>query len=589
MNERVGRCPACSAPGVVGRPCPERACARQRVHFVPEDAARAALAEPPTSREPLIGLFVGDYLVVGRLGKGGFGRVLLALQRPLYRLQAAVKLLERDGLDAAATARVAARFEHEAAALAVLQHPNIVRLLHYGRYLGRPYLAMELIPGARTLRSEMNRLGFGHEGIDASGIQHILTQILNGLESAHARDIIHRDVKPENIMLQAVVGDPWHVKIVDFGLAKEVAQSRETSLVLGTVTYMAPEQIEARNLGPWTDVYAVGAIAFELMTGVRAFAGRSAKEILRAKLDPAFDPLADVASLALPAVVEQFLRRALARAPEDRFQGADEVRRALAPVFDCARAAIELGSEPPAASEEIERARLRREKVQLEREREALTSLRVKLEAERQELVAERARLETRRVGWLADAEHAALGDTAALGRPGAVVEETTEVTPRSPLLPVVAVVELERDGAREARTGWLAARPAWLAAAGAMLAVAVVVAGAAAPLLGGGAERVGEAAVARIARAARRPWCRRLWRARCGWSRRGRWGRSRRRERRPRGWRRRRGRCGRRGERCRCRCRCSRSASERRAGATGVRGRRRRRWRGRRGRGQAG
>ncbi|MCA9519106.1 MAG: serine/threonine protein kinase, partial [Myxococcales bacterium] len=343
MNERVGRCPACSAPGVVGRPCPERACARQRVHFVPEDAARAALAEPPTSREPLIGLFVGDYLVVGRLGKGGFGRVLLALQRPLYRLQAAVKLLERDGLDAAATARVAARFEHEAAALAVLQHPNIVRLLHYGRYLGRPYLAMELIPGARTLRSEMNRLGFGHEGIDASGIQHILTQILNGLESAHARDIIHRDVKPENIMLQAVVGDPWHVKIVDFGLAKEVAQSRETSLVLGTVTYMAPEQIEARNLGPWTDVYAVGAIAFELMTGVRAFAGRSAKEILRAKLDPAFDPLADVASLALPAVVEQFLRRALARAPEDRFQGADEVRRALAPVFDCARAAIELG------------------------------------------------------------------------------------------------------------------------------------------------------------------------------------------------------------------------------------------------------
>jgi serine/threonine protein kinase len=145
-------CPVCETPGPLATLCGQRTCAKQGIHCIPIAEARAAWAESSGKREPLVGQFVGEFLIVRRLGKGGFGKVLLGLQRPLYKLQAAVKLLELTGQDSRVAEKVTQKFETEASVLAVLQHPNIVRLIAYGTFENEPYLAMEFIPGGRTLQ-----------------------------------------------------------------------------------------------------------------------------------------------------------------------------------------------------------------------------------------------------------------------------------------------------------------------------------------------------------------------------------------------------------------------------------------------------
>ena len=136
----------------------------------------------------MIGARVGDYLVVALLGAGGFGKVFLALQEPLYRLRAAVKLMETVTRDEALVERLLDKFQGEAEALAVLTHPNIVRLLKYGQHDGAPYLVMEYVEGARTLQSEVRELALRGEEMLPDRVQRILEQILDGLEAAHTRE-----------------------------------------------------------------------------------------------------------------------------------------------------------------------------------------------------------------------------------------------------------------------------------------------------------------------------------------------------------------------------------------------------------------
>lgn len=388
----TGQCPNCESLGPLGVPCGERICARQGIYTIPPEAARKALLEPAGQREPLIGQLVGDYLIIGRLGKGGFGKVLLGLQRPLHKLKAAIKLVEFAGSDERVHQRVAAKFETEAAALAVLQSPHIVRLLQYGVHHGQPFMAMEFVPGSRTLQTEINRMVLGHEAMQRDVIQRVVDQTLNGLDAAHREGIIHRDIKPENIMLQDVVGDPWFVKLVDFGLAKVVEESRETSLVLGTVHYMAPEQIEAKNLGAWTDLYAVGVIAFELLIGQRPFAGKDTQLILRDKLNASYDPLARVAHLELPDAVSTFFRKALHRYPDKRFRSAAEFRDAWAKLFELTHGAPAYTNDLSSLVESADISDLRRMESSLLRQREQLEAERRALEAERRQLESERIR-----------------------------------------------------------------------------------------------------------------------------------------------------------------------------------------------------
>jgi len=297
--------------------------------------------------DPVIGQRCGDYLLVGLLGAGGFGRVYRALQLPVG-MPAAVKLLDIESATAGMAAIKLAKFEIEAQALARLSHPNIIRLFQYGQHRGAPFLAMELIENARNLWTEIELRVAESRPFLLDEVQAILMQVLAALEAAHANQIVHRDIKPENIMLQSFAGHGLFVKVLDFGLAKFTEDRSATSLLLGTPAYMAYEQLMRGPLGPWTDLYALGVLSFELMTGKRPYGGAGVQETLALKLDTAFDPWSRVDGLGFPEELRIFAAHALARESEARYGNATEFRVGLERALNALRDAGEQFTKVPA-------------------------------------------------------------------------------------------------------------------------------------------------------------------------------------------------------------------------------------------------
>ena len=308
-----GGCPSCEADGVVGAPCSTERCRRLGYHAIPtEYFERIVAATEPA--DPALGQMWGEQLLVEKLGQGGMGRVYLALQMPI-ELKTAVKLLDERLHETESP--LVDRFMGEAMALAKLTHPNIVRLLKFAIHARRPYLVMEHVDNARTLAAELRR------GLDPRTGLKVIRQITHALAAAHAQGIIHRDIKPQNIMLQSTVGNDCFVRIVDFGLAKFTAHGQTTQVLAGTPRYMAPEQFSGRGLGPWTDVYAVMAIAFEILVGEPLYAGLDGDQIRARKSAPDETVTQQLAHLGMaPAVVDLFRRglafEARARPPDAR-------------------------------------------------------------------------------------------------------------------------------------------------------------------------------------------------------------------------------------------------------------------------------
>ena len=319
-----GACPSCGSDGPVGRLCEQAVCQRNSYRAIPREYADKLMGRSPGQVNPLIGISIEEYLVVDTIGAGGFGQVLLALQQPIG-MKTALKLIHADGALGDRAQMMLDKFEGEARALAALNHPNIVRLLKYGLWQGRPYLVMEFIEGGRSMRSELNP----KKSPPLSTVRHVLHEVLNALEGAHELSIAHRDIKPDNILLQRVAGNPYHVKVLDFGLAKFLEEGGDTSVALGTPGYMAPEQLRRVGAGPWTDLYAVGVMAFEMMTGRWPFDGRSTEEVLGNKLDPSYDPCDRLDGLEIPAEAASFFRGALAHAPEQRLRNVASFRAAM--------------------------------------------------------------------------------------------------------------------------------------------------------------------------------------------------------------------------------------------------------------------
>ena len=324
-----GKCPGCDSKGTVGEPCSERACLKRDFRFIPEEHYESAHDNGERNPDPLIGQLIGDFLVVDLLGVGGFGKVYLVLQQPLFRLRGAMKVLEFPTRNQDFADALLEKFRREAEVLAEFSHPNIVRLLKYGIHRNQPFLVMEYVEGGRTLGSEIDRLARQQQGFTQEQLSHIFHQLLNGLEAAHERSIIHRDLKPENIMLQDVVGNPYHVRILDFGIAKFVENRADTKWPLGSPSYMAPEQVTLENLGTWTDMYALGVMVFEMVTGCRPFPGETDDEIMSRKLEADFDPFEQVEGLEIPDPTSDFMRRAIAADPDERLKTVDEFRTAL--------------------------------------------------------------------------------------------------------------------------------------------------------------------------------------------------------------------------------------------------------------------
>jgi serine/threonine protein kinase/Tol biopolymer transport system component len=274
-----------------------------------------------------VGSRLGAYEIVAPLGSGGMGEVYRARDTKLNR-DVAIKIVP-EALAADPTAL--ARFQNEAQAVAALSHPNILGIFDVGADRGIPFAVMELLEG-ETLRERLNQ-----GGLPSRKAIEYATQIAAGLAAAHARGITHRDLKPENVF----VTRDGRVKILDFGLAKATAPaatggaSFEATLnvtlpgtVLGTVGYMAPEQVRGQAVDHRSDFFAFGAILYEMLAGQRAFSGPSSVETMNAilKEDP---PELTRTNATLSPALDRIVRRCLEKNPDERFQSARDLGFAL--------------------------------------------------------------------------------------------------------------------------------------------------------------------------------------------------------------------------------------------------------------------
>lgn len=277
---------------------------------------------PPT----LIGVTLDSrYSIQRELGQGGVGAVYLAGDRKLHDKLVVIKVLLEKSFQ---NSWVVQKFQQEKEALARVDHPGVVGILDTGELPdGKPYLVMQFIDGA-TLRSQIKP-----EGVSLERAAELMKQIGRALGAAHDKGIFHRDLKPENIMLQSYGGGEEQVKIIDFGIAKLkdsiVAPSTATGATAGTVSYMAPEQLSGRPVSAAMDIYAMGAIAYELVTGRKPFNPETGFELLEMQRAGVRVRPSDLRP-SLPADAEQIILRALSFEPKDRFQNARELGDALA-------------------------------------------------------------------------------------------------------------------------------------------------------------------------------------------------------------------------------------------------------------------
>src|SRR5580704_12932087 len=275
----------------------------------------------------MTGQVIGHYRVLEKIGSGAMGEVFRARDERLGR-DVALKLIRPASSDNPDHLR---RFELEARAAAALNHPNIVAIYDVGFSDGTPYIVCELLEG-KTLRK---RLAEG--ALPVRTVIDYSLQIVQGLIAAHDHRIVHRDLKPENLF---VTSDGW-VKILDFGVAKlqsspedsarsveELTTVTKSGAVIGTVAYMSPEQLRGKPVDHRSDIFSIGAILYEMLTGRRAFRGETEVDTITAVLkeDP---PEINLEQAGVPESVLQIVRHCLEKEPENRFQSARDLGFAL--------------------------------------------------------------------------------------------------------------------------------------------------------------------------------------------------------------------------------------------------------------------
>ncbi len=305
-------------------------CDARAEHFIESPALNVAAQLRAEERtQSMIGQQLGHYKILNLLGAGGMGEVYRARDTRLSR-EVAIKILPAAFADHTDRLR---RFEQEARAAGMLNHPNILVIYDIGTHEGAPYIVSELLEG-ETLREHTNG-----EALPVRKAIGYAQQIARGLAAAHEKGIVHRDLKPENLF----VTKDGRVKILDFGLAKlkpyrigsgvdldaatqQQGRKPETDpgVVLGTVGYMSPEQVRGQEADHRADIFSFGAALYEMLTGRRAFQGQSAVETMNAilKEEP---PELQEASGKIPPQLERIMRHCLEKKPEARLQSVSDV------------------------------------------------------------------------------------------------------------------------------------------------------------------------------------------------------------------------------------------------------------------------
>lgn len=280
-------------------------------------------------RDSWTGVLLGGRYRIGRqIGAGGMGGVYEANREDLGQMRVAVKVLHETLADDESLLR---RFRREAETIGLINHPNIVKILDVHVEPDEPaFLVMELLDGL-SLRQEL----VGHGTFSGSRIVFVATQMLAALAAVHRAHVIHRDMKPENVVLTSVSGLSDIVKVLDFGVAKLMTRPSgdtltQVGMVLGTPTYMAPEQARGAAIDARADLYSVAAIMYECLTGNAPYTGDNYNALLFAIQQGKPTPLTEARPEVDPALIA-VIERAMATEADARFQSAEDMAQALEP------------------------------------------------------------------------------------------------------------------------------------------------------------------------------------------------------------------------------------------------------------------
>jgi eukaryotic-like serine/threonine-protein kinase len=278
--------------------------------------------------DPLIGMVIeGRYRIIDLIGRGGMGAVYRVEHVKMGKIMA-VKILSGE---LSQDRDLAARFTREAEMVSRLSHSNTVSVFDFGSHQGMMYLVMEYIDGrdlAVVLRND------GPLALPRAAA--ILIQICSALGEAHGKDIVHRDLKPENVLVCLQDEQEDFVKVLDFGLAKlrtasEKLKITQAGCLVGTPYYMAPEHIRSESIDGRSDIYALGAMLFKLLTGESPYTAETPMGVITQHLTQDIPvPSQKFPELSIPAVADEIVIKAMAKSPNDRYQSAEELRSALA-------------------------------------------------------------------------------------------------------------------------------------------------------------------------------------------------------------------------------------------------------------------
>ncbi len=264
---------------------------------------------------------IGRYEIIGNIGRGGFAIVYLA-QDPLLDRKVAIKLLQRPseqqlGAMSASSKTVYERFQNEARTMVQLEQGGIVQVYDFGEHEGQPYLVMRYMPGG-TLA---DRLAAGP--LPLAEVQEILQRLCEALDFVHEYGFMHRDLKPQNILFD----EKGHACLADFGIAR-LADNTQSTAIVGTLKYMAPEQFRDEPIGTYTDMYQLGVILYEMLTGFPPYEASSTAGLIKKLLDDPV-PAASYKNPELPFRCDQVVAQAMAKRPDDRYTSASALWQAF--------------------------------------------------------------------------------------------------------------------------------------------------------------------------------------------------------------------------------------------------------------------
>ena len=321
------RTPTADASIAVSKVCPQCASEYETTdRFCPKDGSPL---RPKAGGDPLVGRVIADrYLVLALLGEGGMGRVYLGEHVKMNR-QCAIKVMSPTLVNDSESLQ---RFAREASNAARILHPNVAAVFDYGESEKIIYLVMEYVDG-ESLSTILAREG----SLEPRRAIEIARQIADGLHAAHELGIVHRDLKPDNVIIAHSRSGREIPKVVDFGIAKALTEAPQdaltrSGLVIGTPEYMSPEQLLGDPVDARADIYSLGCILYQMLTGAPAFAADTREQMIRRRLHEAPPHLREVLP-NLPSRLDTLIVHMLARSPADRLASAAEARDQLDPAL----------------------------------------------------------------------------------------------------------------------------------------------------------------------------------------------------------------------------------------------------------------